>query len=92
MKKIFGIKSININGTIINTFNVMIKSTEANAKLVKASGLDFNGYAGRNGDRIQITYTSLSHKDFNDKVNILGHLLRSVALNNLNTKYNRWVK
>ncbi len=90
--KIFGIKSIVVNGTVINTFNVMIKSTEANSKLVKASGLDFNGYAGRNGDRIQITYTSLNHKDFDDKVNILGHLLRSVALNNLNTKYNRWVK
>ena len=70
----------------------MVKSTEANAKLVKASGLDFNGYAGRNGDRIQITYTSLSYKDFDDKVNMLGHLLRAVALNNLNTKYNRWVK
>lgn len=89
--KIFGIKSIIVNHTVIHTYNVMINKTEDNARLAKTSGLDFNTAYTRKGERIQLTFTSTSGKEFDDKVYMLGHLLRAVALNNLNKKYN-WVK
>jgi hypothetical protein len=69
----------------------MINKTEDNARLAKTSGLDFNTAYTRKGERIQLTFTSTSGKEFDDKVYMLGHLLRAVALNNLNKKYN-WVK
>jgi hypothetical protein len=90
--KVFGIKQIKVNNTIIHTYNVMIKSTEQNMKLVKTSGLDFNNAYTRQGDKIQLTFTSMNASDFEDKVYMLGHLLKAVALNNLTNKYNRWVK
>jgi hypothetical protein len=89
--KIFGIKSIIVNHTVIHTYNVMINKTEENARLAKTSGLDFNTAYTIKGERIQLTFTSISVKEFDDKVHMLGHLLRAVALNNLNKKYN-WVK
>ena len=90
--KLFGIKTIIINGTIIHTYNVRIKNTEQNVKLVITSGLDYSNVDTRQGERIQLTFTSISVREFDDKVNMLGHLCRAVALNNLNSKYNRWVK
>ena len=69
----------------------MINKTEENARLAKVSGLDFNTACTRKGEKIQLTFTSTSVKEFDDKVHMLGHLLRAVALNNLNKKYN-WVK
>jgi hypothetical protein len=89
--KIFGIKSIIVNSTIIHTYNVMINKTEENERLAKVSGLDFNNAYTRKGEKIQLTFTSTSVREFDDKVHMLGHLLRAVALNNLNKKYN-WVK
>lgn len=69
----------------------MINKTEDNVRLAKTSGLDFNNAYTRQGERIQLTFTSTSVKEFDDKVHMLGHLLRAVALNNLNKKYS-WVK
>lgn len=89
--KLFGIKSIIINGTVIHTYNVMINKTEENLKLVLTSKLEFNNAYTRKGERIQLTFTSTSIREFDDKVHMLGHLLRAVALNNLNKKYS-WVK
>ena len=89
--KIFGIKSIIVNHTVIHTYNVMINKTEENVRLAKTSGLDFSNAYTRKGEKIQLTFTSTSVKEFDDKVHMLGHLLRAVALNNLNKKYN-WVK
>ena len=90
--KLFGLKEVKINGYPVYTYNILIKNTEQNLILAKTSGLDFNNFAGRNGDKIQLIFTTMSFKEFNDKSNMLGHLCRAVALNNLNSKYNRWVK
>jgi hypothetical protein len=70
----------------------MINKTEENARLAKTSGLDFNTAYTRKGEKIQLTFTSMNASDFEDKVYMLGHLLKAVALNNLTNKYNRWVK
>ncbi len=90
--KVFGIKTIIVNGTVIFTYNVRIVNSEQNQKLVKTSGLGYNNVITRYGERIQLTYTSTNPSDFEDKVFMLGHLLKAVALNNLTNKYNRWVK
>ena len=90
--KVFGIKAIRVNNTTIYTYNVRIVNNEQNMKLVKTSGLDCNKVATRYGERIQLTFTSTNASDFDDKVYMLGHLLKAVALNNLTNKYNRWVK
>jgi hypothetical protein len=90
--KLFGLKEVKINGYPVYTYNLLIKSTSHNLILAKASGLDFVDNVGRNSDKIQFTFTTMNSKEFNDKTNMLGHLCRAVALNNLNSKYNRWVK
>jgi hypothetical protein len=89
--KLFGIKAIIINGTTVHTYNVRITNNEQNQMLVKTSELPCENITTRHGERIQLTFTTTSIREFNDKVNILGHLLRAVALNNLNKKYS-WVK
>ena len=90
--KLFGIKKIIINGTIVYTYDVRIANNKQNQKLVKTSELPYDNITTRHGERIQLTCTTTSIREFNDRVNMLGHLCRAVALNNLNTKYNRWVK
>ena len=89
--KLFGIKTIKINGCHINTFSVSIKQNAVNTALAKYSGLGYIDNSGRKGDKIEFNYTSIDVVQFNAKVQKLGELLKKVAQANLDAKY-RWVK
>ncbi len=86
--KIFGIKYIVINNTVIHTYNVMVSNNNDNLNIIKKSGLNYSTNAGRNSNRIQLTHTCTNLKDFDKKVSILGKTLKEIAKINLDKKYN----
>jgi hypothetical protein len=88
--KIFGIKAIVINDTIVHTYNIMVKKSHDNMTIINQHGLKAIT-AGNNGDRLKLTFTSLDVKEFNAEVNKLGKILKEIAQSNLDIKYN-WVR
>jgi hypothetical protein len=87
--KIFGIKSININDTIVHTYSVMVKKSHINMTIINQHGLKAVT-AGNNGDRLKLTFTSLDVKEFGVEAAKLGKVLKEIAQNNLDAKYH-WV-
>ena len=88
--KVFGIKAIRVNDCVVHTYNVMVKNCYANAVIINQNGLEAIK-AGRNDNRLKLTFTSLDVQEFNDKVIKLGKVLKQIAQTNLDNKYH-WVK
>ena len=88
--KIFGIKSIVINDCVLHTYNVMVKNSYTNAAIINQNGLKAIK-AGRNDDRLKLTFTTLDVKEFGVEATKLGKVLKEIAQANLDNKYH-WVK
>jgi hypothetical protein len=88
--KVFGIRSIRINDTVIHTYNVMVKKSHANMTIIIDHGLKAVE-AGRSNNRLKLTFTSLDIEEFSVETNKLGKVLKEIAQVNLDNKYH-WVK
>jgi hypothetical protein len=86
MKKIniYGIKTITVNDIIVHTFKIKVKNNDFNSNILTKYGFTFvltsNNY-------IVITETTLDSVFFNNQVNKLGKVLKSIAFNNVDEKY-----
>jgi hypothetical protein len=83
----YGIKTININGTIVNTYNVSVKNTPYNKELLKKEGINHEITDGKHSQKLKMTFTSTDVTDFRRETYRLGKALENIALNNLANKY-----
>jgi hypothetical protein len=101
--KLFGIAELQINGCLIHTCNVAVKDSVENRHIVKTfGGNDFRHYFADKPVRkkgvivshtpvIKFEMTTMETSTFMDYTNRLGKILKAVAQNNLNEKY-QWVQ
>jgi len=98
-QKHFGIKSITINGTSINTVNVRVNNTPFNAKelahlqgldvnLITNSTLAINRKTGKVSERIEICYTGMNYAYDSLIIKAIGQALKAIKLNNIDEQYN----
>tara|TARA_R110000868_G_scaffold52143_1_gene164947 strand:- start:1908 stop:2279 length:372 start_codon:yes stop_codon:yes gene_type:complete len=98
-QKHFGIKSITINGTSINTVNIRVNNTPFNANaLAHLRGLDvnlitnptlaINRKTGKVSERIEICYTGMNYAYDSLIIKAIGLALKSIKLNNIDEQYN----
>ena len=90
--KVFGIKSIPVNGTVVNTFNVSIKPNVRFKELAVKNGITViektRQFKNKGIVRLdEYTFTSLDNKLFNDKVDILGNILYNNAKQRFDEKH-----
>lgn len=83
----FGIRTVQINDTVILTYQVMLKNTSENLAILVENQV---GHYITNNNKIRCTFTSLDFADFDNKVQKLGKALKTIAVNKLNNKYG-WV-
>lgn len=83
MKNVYGIKTININGMDVYTYKIGVKITNFNLQKVQMYGLPY--YQGRN--KIWICLTSMNSVEFSNSTQLLGKVLKEIALNNVEEKY-----
>ena len=98
-QKHFGIKSITINGTTVNTVNIRVNNTAFNAKaLADLRNLDvnliinptvvINRKTNRISERIEICYTGMNYAYDSLIIKAIGQALKAIKLNNIDEKYN----
>jgi hypothetical protein len=98
-QKHFGIKSITINGTSINTVNIRVNNTPFNANaLAHLNNLDekltvyptqvLNRKTGRISERIEICYTGINYAYDGLIIKAIGQTLKAIKLNNIDEQYN----
>lgn len=89
--KVFGMRTINVNGNSIYTIKVRIKNNEANASAVNnltdIKGLTLLRFNVRHGEVIEINYFSTDFGASNSAFMQVGRALKQVQLNNINKKY-----
>jgi hypothetical protein len=83
----YGIKTININGTIVNTYNVSVKNTLYNKELLEKEGINHEITNGKHSQKLKMTFTSTDVMEFTRQTYRLGKALENIALNNLTNKY-----
>jgi hypothetical protein len=88
--KLFGIKSIVINGSVLHTYNIMVKNSSINLDIINQNGLK-SSIAGRHENRLKLTFTTLDFEKFDVETRKLGKVLKQIAQANLDAKYH-WVK
>lgn len=97
-QKHFGIKSIAINGTTINTVNIRVNKTPFNTKaLAHLNNLDekltvyptqvLNRKTGRISERIEICYTGINYAYDGLIIKAIGQALKAIKLNNIDEQY-----
>jgi hypothetical protein len=97
-QKHFGIKSITINGTNINTVNIRVNNTAFNAKaLAHLHNLDakliisptqvLNRKTNRISERIEICYTGMNYSYDGLIIKAIGQALKVIKLNNIDEQY-----
>ncbi len=95
----YGIKSITINGTSINTVNIRVNNTAFNAKaLAHLRNLDaklivnptqvLNRKTNRISERIEICYTGMNYSYDGLIIKAIGQALKAIKLNNIDEQYN----
>jgi hypothetical protein len=98
-QKHFGIKSITINGTTVNTVNIRVNNTAFNAKaLAHLRNLDvnliinptvvINRKTNRISERIEICYTGMNYAYDSLIIKAIGQALKAIKLNNIDEQYN----
>ena len=98
-QKHYGIKSITINGTTVNTVNIRVNNTPFNAKaLAHLRGLDvnliinptvvINRKTNRISERIEICYTGMNYAYDSLIIKAIGQALKAIKLNNIDEQYN----
>ena len=92
--KVFGIRTLEINGFEIHTCNIKINSNYDNLKTVRESGIGFKEVIvpskkgiSYNKSMLLMTYTTNDAAKFNNYTDILGKVLKKVAQTNLDQKY-----
>lgn len=90
--KVFGIKTICINGTNVNTFNISLKCNQKFRDLASKQGIVVSQKERMTKKQGVVkmdnySYTTMSMSDFNNKVEILGNILFHNAQNKVNEKY-----
>ncbi len=99
IQKTFGIKSININGTAINTVNVRVNNTSFNSNVLSDlrkldSKLCITNVTVPNfrkqttSERIEISYTGMDYYHDLSIIKAIGKKLKIIKLNNIDDKYN----
>jgi hypothetical protein len=98
--KLFGITSLEINGTVLHICNVRVLNTLENSSICSAYGAQLNprviegtvgkGYKKRVTSFIEFKLITENYEKFTDYHQQLGKLLIAIAQNNLNSKY-AWV-
>ena len=91
--KVFRIKSICINGTNINTFNVSLKCNAKFSDLASKAGITVitkERMTKKQGivKMDNYSYTTMNMSDFNNKVDVLSNILFHNAQNKVNERYN----
>lgn len=84
---IFGIQSLLVNGTAVQTYQVMVKNTDANRLILEASGLF---YSITQTNKLRCCYSTTDMLIFHTKVQKLGIALKAIASHKLNNRYS-WV-
>ncbi len=86
-KRIFGIRTIQVNGFNIYTFCLSFKYSSHNEALLKDNNLP---YQLTRKNKLLVSFTTSDVSLFNREVDKLGKCCKAIALNNVETKYN-WV-
>jgi hypothetical protein len=88
MKKlnIYGIKTITLNDVVVHTFKIRVRNTNFNSNTLRQHGFIFNP----NDKYLVVTETTVDSTFFNNQVSKLGKALKTIAINNVEEKY-QWV-
>jgi hypothetical protein len=84
MKRIFGIKTILVNGYQIYTYCLSFKLTAYNEQLFKDNNLP---YQLTHKNKLLVSFTTSDPLLFNAEVKKLGKCCKAIALNNIADKY-----
>lgn len=87
-KQIYGIKSIYVNNHLVHTFKMRFNNNETNRFILESRKIKF--YV-TNSNKIIYEYSTMNTIDFEIKVKQLGIILKLIAQNNLNQKY-QWTQ
>lgn len=89
--KVFGMRTVTVNGNIIYIIKVRVKDNSANiatlASLNSVNGVTLTLLTGKHGNMIEINYFGLSNTLSNDVFRKVGVALKQVQINNINAKY-----
>lgn len=87
--QIFGIKTIYVNGFTVHTLCVRVKNNIFNSELIQkeSRGLAVNFLTTKRGEEIELKYTSMDLTVFNLAAKTLGNILKQIAQENHNQKY-----
>jgi len=92
--KVFGMRTVNVNGNTIYIIKVRVKDNSANTialtPLTSINGLTLSTLSGKHGNMIEINYFGLSNSISNDAFRRVGYALKQVQINNINAKY-AWI-
>ncbi|HMT01808.1 MAG TPA: hypothetical protein PKD00_00620 [Burkholderiales bacterium] len=83
--RLFGIRTIFVNGTPVFTFCFYWKDTPENREIIKKHGLVPKIIEEKS--KLEVEYTSLSYEKFYDKCEKVKAIAREIAQNNFNQKY-----
>jgi len=92
--KVFGMRTVNVNGNTIYIIKVRVKDNSANkialASLNYVDGVTLTPFTSKHGNMIEINYFGLSNSISNDAFRRVGYALKQVQINNINAKY-AWI-
>jgi len=89
--KVFGMRTVNVNGNIIYIIKVRVKDNTVNAialaPLKSIGGVTLTTLSSKHGNMIEINYYGLFQNVSNDVFRAVGKALKQVQINNINAKY-----
>jgi hypothetical protein len=89
-QQLFGIKTIYINGFTVHTLCVRVKDNYFNSQLIQkeCKGLSVCNVSTKKNSLIEMRFTTMDLRLFNLACKTLGNILKQIAKENLNNKYN----
>jgi hypothetical protein len=89
--KVFGMRTVTVNGNVIYIIKVRVKDNGANTialtPLTSINGVTLSTVSGKHCNMIEINYFGLSNSVSNDVFRKVGKALKQVQINNVNAKY-----
>jgi hypothetical protein len=89
--KLFGMRTVTINGNVIYIIKVRVKSNDNNVMALEPlktiNGLTLDPVISKHGNMIEINYFGTSYAICNEVFRLVGSALKQVQINNINAKY-----
>jgi hypothetical protein len=85
---VYGIKTLNVNGTDVYTYRVRVKALGPNIDILKQSNIPWIMINTAKGKQLlEIQLTTMDRLKFDLNVQVLGKALKQIAQNKLNQRY-----